>query len=71
MEDRHVTLNEIAPGVFYSGVFDGHGGDKVAAFAQHNLHNAIRESNFFKKRDYARACVEGYGSHILLFTPLI
>ena len=34
MEDRHVTLQEITPGVFYSAVFDGHGGAKVAEFAQ-------------------------------------
>ena len=34
MEDRHVTLSEVSPGVFYSAVFDGHGGAKVAEFAQ-------------------------------------
>ena len=34
MEDRHVTLTEVSPGVFYSAVFDGHGGAKVAEFAQ-------------------------------------
>lgn len=34
MEDRHVTLQEVSPGVFYSAVFDGHGGAKVAEFAQ-------------------------------------
>lgn len=60
MEDRHVTLMEISPGVFYSAVFDGHGGAKTAEFAQNNLHDVIRESNFFKKADYARACVEGF-----------
>ena len=34
MEDRHVTLQEVSPGIFYSAVFDGHGGAKVAEFAQ-------------------------------------
>ena len=42
MEDRHVTLSEIAPGVFYSAVFDGHGGPKTAEFAQHHLQTMIR-----------------------------
>jgi len=60
MEDRHVTLSEIAPGVFYSAVFDGHGGPKTAEFAQQHLQTMIRDSNFFKKRDFARACVEGF-----------
>jgi len=60
MEDRHVTLSEVSPGVFYSAVFDGHGGAKVAEFAQENMHHLICESAFFKKQDYARACVEGF-----------
>ena len=42
MEDRHVTLSEIAPGVFYSAVFDGHGGPKTAEFAQQHLQTMIR-----------------------------
>ena len=61
MEDRHVTLVELSSGVFYSAVFDGHGGAKTAEFAQNNLHNIIRESQFFKKGDFARACVEVLG----------
>jgi len=60
MEDRHVTLTELTTGVWYSAVFDGHGGAKTAEFAQNNLHNIIRESQFYKKGDFARACVEGF-----------
>lgn len=60
MEDRHVTLSELTTGVWYSAVFDGHGGAKTAEFAENNLHNIIRESQFYKKGDYARACVEGF-----------
>ena len=52
MEDRHVTLSELTTGVWYSAVFDGHGGAKTAEFAQNNLHNIIRESQFYKKDEF-------------------
>jgi len=60
MEDRHITLIELTPGVFLSAVFDGHGGAKTAEFAANHTHQMIKESQFFEKSDYARACVEGF-----------
>jgi len=60
MEDRHITLIELTPGLFLSAVFDGHGGAKTAEFAANHTHQMIKESQFFEKSDYARACVEGF-----------
>jgi len=60
MEDRHITLMSLTPGVFLSAVFDGHGGAKTAEFAANHTHQMIKESQFFEKSDYARACVEGF-----------
>lgn len=51
---------ELNPGVFLSAVFDGHGGAKTAEFAANHIHQMIKESQFFEKSDYARACVEGF-----------
>ncbi|CBY36337.1 unnamed protein product [Oikopleura dioica] len=43
MEDRHITLMSLTPGVFLSAVFDGHGGAKTAEFAANHTHQMIKE----------------------------
>ena len=44
----------------YFGVFDGHGGAKVAAYAANNLHRIIIKRNEFKEDNKEEAIKEGF-----------
>ncbi|CZS92308.1 probable protein phosphatase 2C [Rhynchosporium agropyri] len=75
MEDAHATildLQSVAEGgkeakqasvdsrLSFFGVYDGHGGDKVALFAGENIHPIIAKQEAFKKGDLEQALKDGF-----------
>lgn len=44
----------------YFGVYDGHGGEKVAHFAGENIHKIIAKQDAFKKGDLEQALKDGF-----------
>lgn len=70
MEDSHTTVLDLVPAsdsskpnpdkLSFFGVFDGHGGDKVALFAGENIHNIIAKQDSFKAGDYAQGLKDGF-----------
>ncbi|KAK5127545.1 Protein phosphatase 2C 2 [Meristemomyces frigidus] len=74
MEDAHATIldlqalegdEELKPAnsdvrVTYFGVYDGHGGDKVALYTGEHLHKIIAKQEAFKKKDFEQALKDGF-----------
>ncbi|KAJ9156704.1 Protein phosphatase 2C isoform gamma [Pleurostoma richardsiae] len=72
MEDAHTTVldllaekeEEAKKGhpskLSFFGVFDGHGGEKVAAFAGENIHQIIAKQDTFKTGNYEQALKDGF-----------
>ncbi|KAF2864040.1 PP2C-domain-containing protein [Piedraia hortae CBS 480.64] len=74
MEDAHAAvldLQPLQPGseqtpaasdvrISFFGVYDGHGGDKVAKYAGNNLHNIIAKQPAFQKREFEQALKDGF-----------
>lgn len=70
MEDAHTAeLNLPAPDndtkthpdrLAFFGVYDGHGGDKVALFAGDNIHNIVFKQDSFKTGNYAQGLKDGF-----------
>ncbi|CAG79549.1 YALI0E14795p [Yarrowia lipolytica CLIB122] len=68
MEDAHATVLELkdAKGqpekkkVAFFGVYDGHGGDKVAIYTGDNLHHIVARQEAFAKGDYGQALKDGF-----------
>jgi protein phosphatase 2C family protein 2/3 len=73
MEDAHATILDLqAPNadkaletaeddrLSFFGVYDGHGGEKVALFAGENIHNIIAKQDAFKKGDLEQALKDGF-----------
>lgn len=70
MEDSHTTVLNLLAGskaekahpsrLSFFGVFDGHGGDKVALFAGENIHNIIAKQDTFQTGDYEQALKDGF-----------
>lgn len=75
MEDAHATVldfqsapengKEVQPAgedarLSFFGVYDGHGGDKVALFAGENIHPIIAKQDAFKKGDLEQALKDGF-----------
>lgn len=44
----------------FFGVYDGHGGDKVAQFAGEHIHKIIAKQDAFKKGDIEQALKDGF-----------
>ena len=44
----------------FFGVYDGHGGDRVALFAGENIHQIIARQESFKKGDIEQALKDGF-----------
>lgn len=67
MEDAHTTiLNLLTPGsddekkthpsrLSFFGVYDGHGGDKVAQFSGANIFEILKKQDTFKSGNYEQA----------------
>ena len=74
MEDAHAAVldlqaleddEELKPAasdvrISFFGVYDGHGGDKVALYAGEHLHNIIAKQESFKKKDFEQALKDGF-----------
>ncbi|KAK3360197.1 phosphatase 2C-domain-containing protein [Lasiosphaeria hispida] len=70
MEDSHITILDLLAGnkaakdhtskLSFFGVFDGHGGDKVALFAGDHIHNIIATQETFKTGNYEQALKDGF-----------
>lgn len=44
----------------YFGVYDGHGGEKVAQFAGEKIHKIVAKQEAFKKGDIEQALKDGF-----------
>jgi protein phosphatase 2C family protein 2/3 len=44
----------------FFGVYDGHGGDRVAQFAGEHIHHIIAKQEAFKKGDIEQALKDGF-----------
>ncbi|KAI4129752.1 MAG: hypothetical protein LQ347_003639 [Umbilicaria vellea] len=74
MEDAHATVLDLQvedsgkafkaaspeDRLSFFGVYDGHGGDKVAMFAGENIHNIVAKQEAFKKGDLEQALKDGF-----------
>ncbi|MCJ1475316.1 Protein phosphatase 2C 2 [Lambiella insularis] len=75
MEDAHAAVLDLQLGsaddpkfkpasvenrLSFFGVYDGHGGDKVALFAGENVHKIIAQQEAFKKGDIEQALKDGF-----------
>jgi protein phosphatase 2C family protein 2/3 len=73
MEDAHATIldllpdgkksNEVTPPetrLSFFGVYDGHGGDKVAIYTGEHLHNIVSKQDAFKTGDLEKAIKDGF-----------
>ncbi|KAI9817665.1 MAG: Protein phosphatase 2C 2 [Phylliscum demangeonii] len=74
MEDSHAILLDYEPGkangesatttdgsrLSFFGVYDGHGGDKVALFAGANVHKIIAKQDAFAQRNLEQALKDGF-----------
>ncbi|KAL4725462.1 Protein phosphatase 2C 2 [Fusarium chlamydosporum] len=66
MEDAHTAVLDLDSAkthdskLSFFGVFDGHGGDKVALFTGQNIHNIIFKQDTFKSGDYAQGLKDGF-----------
>ncbi|QYS97427.1 Protein phosphatase type 2C Ptc2 [Trichoderma simmonsii] len=70
MEDAHTAELNLTPPdndtkthpdrLSFFGVFDGHGGDKVALFAGENIHKIVFKQDSFKTGDYAQGLKDGF-----------
>ena len=76
MEDAHATVldlqandadsnEEFKPAdidvrISFFGVYDGHGGDKVALYTGENLHKIIAKQEAFKQKNFEQALKDGF-----------
>lgn len=74
MEDAHATILDLQPEnddktftkastkdrLSFFGVYDGHGGDKVAIYAGENVHKIVARQEAFKEGKIAKALEDGF-----------
>ncbi|KAL1304571.1 hypothetical protein AAFC00_003545 [Neodothiora populina] len=74
MEDAHSCVLDLQPlqgdeelkpvdsdlRISYFGVYDGHGGDKVALYTGEHLHNIIAKQEAFKSANFEQALKDGF-----------
>jgi len=73
MEDAHATILDLQSEagtenkpknaesrLSFFGVYDGHGGDRVAMFAGENIHKIVAKQEAFKKGDVEQALKDGF-----------
>lgn len=83
MEDAHIAILDLLHGkpeakdhaqkLSFFGVFDGHGGDKVALYTGEHIHDIIANQETFKAGKYEQALKDGFlatDRAILNGTPL-
>lgn len=62
MEDAHTQILSIPddPGTAFFGVYDGHGGARIAQYAGVNLHNCIVRRPEYKNGNIKEALIQGF-----------
>jgi protein phosphatase PTC2/3 len=74
MEDAHACVLDLIPAsdsvngdapsnhkkLSFFGVYDGHGGDKVAIYTGENLHNIIAKQDALKAGEVEKAIKDGF-----------
>lgn len=71
MEDAHTTVLDLLQSfplaakahnskISFFGVYDGHGGDRVALFAGEHVHRIVAKQEAFKKCNYEQALKDGF-----------
>lgn len=73
MEDADTTVLDLMPTptaqesevhknarLSFFGVYDGHGGEKVATYCGANMHSIITRQESFKKGDYVQGLKDGF-----------
>ena len=67
MEDAHAAVLNIggklessANQIAFFGVYDGHGGDRIAKYVGNRLHLKLNESEFFRAGNYKKALEETF-----------
>ena len=74
MEDAHAAVLDLQPlegneelkpaasdvRISFFGVYDGHGGEKVAIYTGENLHNIVAKQESFKNKDFEQALKDGF-----------
>jgi len=70
MEDAHAAVLDLQEDnsktaspenrVSFFGVYDGHGGEKVAAYSGHNVHKILATQDSFRTKSYAQALKDGF-----------
>lgn len=73
MEDAHSCILDLKPEteqggpvtesktrISFFGVYDGHGGDKVALYSGQNLHKIVARQQAFKELNFEQALKDGF-----------
>ncbi|KAK4496605.1 hypothetical protein PRZ48_012585 [Zasmidium cellare] len=74
MEDAHAAVLDLQPlegeeelkpaasdvRISFFGVYDGHGGDKVALYTGEHLHKIVAKQESFKSKDFEQALKDGF-----------
>lgn len=70
MEDAHATVLDLGgeegtltpadKRLAFFGVYDGHGGDKVAIYTGENLHQIVTKQDAYKEGDLKKALQDGF-----------
>jgi len=72
MEDAHACILDLKPEgdttgpadektrISFFGVYDGHGGDKVAIYTGENLHKIVAKQEAFKQQNFDQALKDGF-----------
>ena len=58
--EKEFKASGIEDRVSFFGVYDGHGGDKVAHFAGENIHKILAKQDAFKAKDFEEALKAGF-----------
>lgn len=58
--EKGFTAASVEDRLSFFGVYDGHGGDKVALFAGENIHKILAKQEAFKKKDFEQALKDGF-----------
>ena len=72
MEDAHACVLDLKPEgedgpetdsktrISYFGVYDGHGGERVAIYTGENLHKIVAKQSAFKELNFEQALKDGF-----------
>ena len=58
--DKDFVAASVDDRLSFFGVYDGHGGDKVALFAGENIHKILAKQEAFKRKDFEQALKDGF-----------